>query len=553
MTPHRRFALALPLQRSLILASIVFLLSFVLAMALIWQLERYRRQETRAAAATLAAERAYAIQMNIDHALSATYALAAMVRQGKGELPDFAATAAQMLPFYPGASALALAPNGVVTQIVPLAGNEKAIGHNLTKDPARDKETFLARDTGKLTLAGPFTLVQGGMAAAGRLPVYLEDDHGGSSFWGLISVLIRFPDALSAAQLPRLAEHGFDYELWRVHPDSGKKQTIAASNTSTLPLRDPVEQTLQVPNATWTLSIYPRAGWSNRPLAATGIALGLLFSLLMAWLAKLLSEARSHELQLESKVAQRTADLQRFAEISAHHLQEPTRRIANYVGLLQKQLCYAPAATGDTAGDASETQISLEFIAEQTRYLQTLLRDIELFLSADQPRDTITAVDANKVVDRVQARMSEVIARCNATLSIGRLPSALIDAPRLNDIFSIALDNALQHGAIESRLWRDGSSATDSLMHSLHIDVSGERLSHRVRYRIADNGVGVEAEYFERVFRVFERLSSSSDGTGIGLAILRRIAESSGGRAWIERASIGGCCVVVELPAGAVT
>jgi signal transduction histidine kinase len=71
-----------------------------------------------------------------------------------------------------------------------------------------------------------------------------------------------------------------------------------------------------------------------------------------------------------------------------------------------------------------------------------------------------------------------------------------------------------------------------------------------VRYSVSDNGPGVEAEYRERVFRVFERLTANGEGTGIGLAILRRVAESTGGHAWIEETPGGGCRVLFDLPAG---
>jgi light-regulated signal transduction histidine kinase (bacteriophytochrome) len=86
----------------------------------------------------------------------------------------------------------------------------------------------------------------------------------------------------------------------------------------------------------------------------------------------------------------------------------------------------------------------------------------------------------------------------------------------------------------------------------LHIEIEGERQESKVRYSISDNGPGVEAQYRERVFRVFERLTSDDtvDSTGIGLAILRRVAESCNGRAWIEEAPGGGCRLLVELPVG---
>ena len=66
--------------------------------------------------------------------------------------------------------------------------------------------------------------------------------------------------------------------------------------------------------------------------------------------------------------------------------------------------------------------------------------------------------------------------------------------------------------------------------------------------RVCDNGPGIEPRYHERVFRVFERLSSASPGSGVGLAIIAHIAQSCGGRAWLESASPGGCQLCIELP-----
>ena len=514
-------------SRSWAIALLVFIASASLSAALIWQLERARLSEARALVATLATERAFAIQNNIDYSLSATYALAAMVRQGKGHVPEFVETATQMLPFYPGASSLQLVPGGVVSEIVPLAGNEKAMGHNLLKDPDRDKEAFLARDTGKLTLAGPFTLLQGGLAVAGRLPVFLTDNEGGPTFWGFISILIRFPDALTSAQLPLLANRGLGYSLWRIHPNTGIKQVIGASDTP--PLIDPVEHGVKVPNGTWTLSVGPVAGWTDAKGMAFKVALGLLVSLLLAWLAKLLIDTQTQEKMLEVRVALRTQDLQRFAEVTAHHLQEPARRLASYAERLDKQL----------AGHAldQETQLSLDFIGQQARQMKKLLTDTERYLSADQPRGNIDKQDVTLTLDRVLERLRARISQSGAILTLGKLPAASIDTPRLADLFEVALDNALQF------------ADTGIAEKPLHITIEGERQGMIVRYKVSDNGPGVEEEYRERVFRVFERLNASGEGTGIGLAIVRRITESCGGRTWIEEAPGGGCRLLFELPA----
>jgi PAS domain S-box-containing protein len=206
------------------------------------------------------------------------------VRQGKGNIPNFDTTANEMLPYFPGVSSLQLAPGGVVLRSVPLAGNEGAIGHDLLKDPKRNKEAFLARDTGKLTLAGPFNLVQGGVGAVGRLPVFLDNRNGKRSFWGFTCVLIRFPEVLSPARLSGLVERGYQYELWRTHPDTGEKQIIVSSSQN--PLLNPVERSLELPNGTWTLSVAPSDGWSDPTGLALKAALGLLFSLLVAGLVR---------------------------------------------------------------------------------------------------------------------------------------------------------------------------------------------------------------------------------------------------------------------------
>lgn len=227
------------------------------------------------------------------------------------------------------------------------------------------------------------------------------------------------------------------------------------------------------------------------------------------------------------ELARSHAELQRFAEVTAHHLQEPARRIASYAERLTAQL----------AGrlDDPEAILSLEYLGQQARRQQNLLRDVERYLEAGQPRGETGNIDARTIVAGIVASMRARISQAGAEISLGDLPAARIDAPRLTDLFAVALDNALNQ--------RQSDRA-------LHIAISGERRNDRVLYSVSDNGPGIEPEYRERVFRVFERLTTAGEGTGIGLAILRRVAESTGGRAWIEETPGGGCRVLFELPAG---
>jgi PAS domain-containing protein len=100
------------------------------------------------------------------------------------------------------------------------------------------------------------------------------------------------------------------YELWRIRPDTGTHQVIAASTPTRTVLLEPVERTLEVPNATWTLSVAPVAGWGAPIGLLLKMALGLLFSLLLAYLARLLTELKAHQQGLEALVARRTAEVQ---------------------------------------------------------------------------------------------------------------------------------------------------------------------------------------------------------------------------------------------------
>ncbi len=254
-------------------------------------------------------------------------------------------------------------------------------------------------------------------------------------------------------------------------------------------------------------------------------------------------------------IARAQADLQRFAEVTAHHLQEPARRIASYAERLSAQL----------AGrlEDPEAQRSLQFIDQQARRMKALLGDVERYLAADQPRGPVASVDTGLVVTRMVKALAGRLASRGATVALGDLPRAWIDTPRLVDLFQVALDNALLYavGREEPPLpkppppggRREQDTHTDppggSAPAALHIRIDGERRGALVRYRISDNGPGIAAEYRERVFRVFERLATGGDGTGIGLAIVRRIAESNGGRAWIEETPDGGCRVLFELMA----
>jgi len=293
-------------RRPLAVAWTVFVVAALASAGVIWKLEQRSLATDRLRMEALASDHAHAIQSTMERALSATYSIAAMVRQGKGNVPDFEGVANEMLPWYPGVSILGLSPGGVIQRVAPLAGNEKSIGFDQLKDPVQGREARLARDTGKLTLAGPLKLVQGGLGAVGRMPIFLDGPDGKPEFWGLTYAVIRFPQALNNVRLTQLTEGGVAYSLWRINPDTGARETIAASAMEPVA---PVERSLTVPNGQWTLSVAPVGGWGSTSDLAFKTLLGLIFSVMLAYASKLLMELQAHERGREALIAQRTQEI----------------------------------------------------------------------------------------------------------------------------------------------------------------------------------------------------------------------------------------------------
>ncbi len=287
-------------------AGLAFALALVLAGLLVGFLERERREGLRANLDSLAKDHARSLHSNIEQALTVSYALAALIRQGEGELDAFDTLAAEMLEFYPAVSVLALSPGGVIRQTAPFEENKAAIGFDQFADPVQGPEARRARDSGKMTLAGPLELVQGGLGVVGRLPVFLTPDDQ-EEFWGLVNVVLRMPVVLEASGLDVLPTLGIDYELWRLDPQ-GQRQVIASAGRAVLAA--PVTQSIALPNGEWVLSLAPRGGWWNLPLLAGQLALALLFALLIGGLVQALLVLQAHQAQLEAQVRSRTAEIQ---------------------------------------------------------------------------------------------------------------------------------------------------------------------------------------------------------------------------------------------------
>ncbi len=289
---------------------VVFVICATAWAALIWYSEIDRLHNYRNQVTSHATIHAHELESNINRALSATYALAALVKQGRGDIADFETVGREMLVMYPGVSSLALSPRGVISKMAPLAGNEKVIGFNPLNDPSQGRDALLAKESGTLILAGPFSLVQGGgQGLVARLPVFIKKTDSASipTFWGFTGVVIRLPVILASSQLPSLVSDGLNYELWQTDPTGGIKKLIVRSFSGSLV--EAVNVPISLPNGAWELSVAPIRGWRDPVGLTIKSMVGFFLSLLLAYVGKLHAESKLHEVELEKQVAERTAEI----------------------------------------------------------------------------------------------------------------------------------------------------------------------------------------------------------------------------------------------------
>ena len=273
--------------RALLIATLIGLVALGGQLLLLYQDRAKHRMEQQRVALSLADGQANQIIERLNGAMSSTYALATVLRQHDYK-PDYAwmePFARELLRYHPGTSNLQFSPEGITRYIVPLAGNEKAVGNNLLVRNDRNREALLAVESRKLTLAGPFDLRQGGTGLAGRLPVFKGEGKPDDPFWGFAVALVLVDHMLKSTDIERLEREGYDYLLWRKHPDTGMRHVFSRSGPVDLP--DGVTLPFEVINGTWHLTLQPRKGWLTGAEREYNIrfVLALAIAVLAGWLS----------------------------------------------------------------------------------------------------------------------------------------------------------------------------------------------------------------------------------------------------------------------------
>ncbi|WP_305857575.1 putative bifunctional diguanylate cyclase/phosphodiesterase [Balneatrix alpica] len=206
----------------------------------------------------LAYTQASTLERHIFRSLSAAQMLALAVRREQGKPADFPQLAEQISEVVGGFSNLQLAPRGVITDIYPLAGNERALGLNVltgSKDQTQNIQTQQAVLENRMILVGPFTLIQGGEAIIGRQPIFI-DRGDQEEFWGLASVLIRMEALYEATNLNYLVGSGYHYQLSRTNLETGQSETFFHSHPEQR-FQSGLSQSypIRLPGSQWQLQI----------------------------------------------------------------------------------------------------------------------------------------------------------------------------------------------------------------------------------------------------------------------------------------------------------
>ncbi|REG82627.1 bifunctional diguanylate cyclase/phosphodiesterase [Marinomonas pollencensis] len=270
----------------------------------------HQQHETKKTLAlSLAQSNALLLKTALDKNLSANYTLAAAAGRDHVHENWFPAFAARLKKEYPDVSAFALSPDGVVRQVFPYKSNEAAIGFDQLADLAQGSETLKAKEDGRLTLAGPMELVQGGQGVIGRLPVYLPRYDGReAAFWGFTNVVIHVDTLLHYVNFADLNKSGFDYQLVKVSQEKDQPATVISTSSERIS-KQQVAVSISVPNGEWQLILSPQGFWLSPWIILGDALIVLLISFLIGRLVFMALTLRAGKADLERQVERRTEQL----------------------------------------------------------------------------------------------------------------------------------------------------------------------------------------------------------------------------------------------------
>jgi light-regulated signal transduction histidine kinase (bacteriophytochrome) len=239
-------------------------------------------------------------------------------------------------------------------------------------------------------------------------------------------------------------------------------------------------------------------------------------------------QSAEKELQAYSReLARSNQELQDFAYVSSHDLQEPLRKIQAFGDLLESE--YA-----DKLGEGIDYLKRMQGAASR---MSTLIQDLLAFSRVSTQPNTRKDVDLSSIIADVVSDLEMRISDTGATVSVGKMPHVIADPTHMRQLFQNLIGNAL-------KFHRPGVPPV--------VEVKAHTSKQYHEIIVKDNGIGFDTKYLDRIFAVFQRLHGrdSYEGTGIGLAVCRKIVERYNGTITAESQKNSGSTFIVRLPVG---
>ena len=487
----------------------------------------------------------YADHMKADivRGIDITNTFEQIVISENGKISMFSKVAENMMADY--IQSIQIAPDGVVTEIYPEDGNE-AGKIDLIYDKERGKISCYARDNDVITMQGPFSLKQGGTGIAVRNPVYVEQKNGERTFWGFTIVIIRVPD-IFADSIKSLTDFSYEYKLSKsIAPWDETYEEVYGSGVEMI---DPVTYTFELGDSQWVLEVMPENGWNSNEKLYRLWGYGLLIVLLltgfvfMIMLLHRTQESENTVVKLNKKLQKaleqaKTASVEKsnFLFNMSHDIRTPMNAVIGMTSLIRHD-----------AGNKDKVIEYADKIDVSSQHLLGIINDI-LDMSKIEAGKTVFKYDDFSILNFIQEINNLFHSQIDEKKQILTTKKNIRhewvngDQLRLMQIFSNLLSNAVKYtqegGEIQFLV---EECETNSSVYA------------KYRFLVRDNGIGMSADFKDKIFDAFTRAENSVtnkiQGTGLGMAITRNLVEAMGGTIDVESELGQGSCfeVLIEL------